>query len=123
MRSKVDLPAAYNGILLSPDASRFRNANMKAIVLTYDRNRAVTEHMILKYEQLWPDHPFTFRIPYQELAGPANPRHEYIRTPPEIRPTVLQLIAGLDDNEWIYWCVDDKYPIELVLPKIRTFVA
>jgi hypothetical protein len=33
---------------------------MKAIVLTCDRYRALTEHMIRKYEELWPDHPFVF---------------------------------------------------------------
>ena len=96
---------------------------MKGIILTCDRYRAVTEHMIFKYDQLWPDHPFIFRIPYQELAGPPSDRREYIKTPPEIRATALQLIADLDDDEWIYWCVDDKYPIELVLPKIRTVMA
>lgn len=96
---------------------------MKAIVLTCDRYRALTEHMIFKYGELWPDHPFVFRIPYQELCGSADNRHQYVKTPSEIRATTLQLIADLDDNEWIYWCVDDKYPIELVLPKIRTFIA
>ena len=96
---------------------------MKAIVLTYDRSRAVTEHMIFKYNELWPDHPFIFRIPYQELAGTPDGRHEYVKTPSEIRATTLQLIADLDDDEWIYWCVDDKYPVELVLPKIRTVLT
>jgi hypothetical protein len=95
---------------------------MKAIVLTYDRNRAVTEHMIYKYKELWPEHPFVFRIPYQELSGGTTASSEYVKTPPEIRETVLQLIADLDDDEWIYWCVDDKYPIELVLGKINQFV-
>lgn len=78
--------------------------------------------MIFKYDQLWPDHPFVFRIPYQELGGPTN-RCEYVRTPSPIRATALQLIADLNDDEWIYWCVDDKYPIELMLPKIRTFLS
>lgn len=96
---------------------------MKAIVLTCDRYRALTDHMILKYEELWPDHPFVFRIPYQKLAGPPNSRRDYVKTSPEIRATTLELLADLDDNEWIYWCVDDKYPIELVLPKIRTFLG
>ena len=96
---------------------------MKAIVLTYDRSRAVTEHMIFKYNELWPGHPFVFRIPYQERAGAPDDRREYVKTPSEIRATTLQLIADLDNDEWIYWCVDDKYPIELVLPKIRTVMA
>ncbi|HST30555.1 MAG TPA: hypothetical protein VLK27_06915 [Chthoniobacterales bacterium] len=96
---------------------------MKAIVLTCDRYRALTDHMILKYEELWPDHPFVFRIPYQEISGPTSSRHEYVKTPSEIRATTLQLIADLDDDEWIYWCVDDKYPIELALEKIRTLMG
>jgi hypothetical protein len=96
---------------------------MKAIVLTCDRYRAVTEHMIFKYEELWPDHPFVFRIPYQRLGGRAAASTEYVKTPPDIRETVLQSIAGLDDDEWIYWCVDDKYPIQLVLEKIRQFMT
>ncbi|HLW36286.1 MAG TPA: hypothetical protein VKS98_11570 [Chthoniobacterales bacterium] len=96
---------------------------MKAIVLTCDRYRAITEHMILKYDQLWPDHPFVFRIPCQELGGTPTNRCEYIKTPSPIRATALQLIADLEDDEWIYWCVDDKYPIELALPKIRMFVT
>jgi hypothetical protein len=96
---------------------------MKAIVLTCDRYRAVTEHMVYKYEQLWPDHPFVFRIPYQQLGGRATARSEYVKTSPNIRETVLQLIADLDDEEWIYWCVDDKYPIQLVLEKIQQFMT
>jgi hypothetical protein len=96
---------------------------MKAIILTCDRYRAVTEHMIYKYQELWPDHPFVFRIPYQELGGPATTTSEFIQTPPDIRETVLQSIAAFDDEEWIYWCVDDKYPIQLVLEKIRQFMT
>ena len=91
---------------------------MKAIVLTCDRYRAVTEHMILQYEKLWPNHPFVFRIPFQELGGNATEKIDYVQTPSAIRATVLQLLQGLDEDEWIYWCVDDKYPIQLVLDKI-----
>src|SRR5882762_1839312 len=95
---------------------------MKAIVLTCDRYRAITEHMIYKYNELWPDHPLVFRIPYQELGGRTTASSEYVQTPPDIRETVLHSIADLDDDEWIYWCADDKYPIELVLEKINQFV-
>jgi hypothetical protein len=79
--------------------------------------------MIHKYNELWPDHPFVFRIPYQELGGRATASIEYVKTPADIRETVLQLIAGLDDDEWIYWCVDDKYPIQLVLEKINQLMT
>ena len=70
---------------------------MKAIVLTCDRYRAITEHMVLQYERLWPDHPFVFRIPYQNLASSETARTTYLRTPQGIRATVLQLIDDLDE--------------------------
>jgi hypothetical protein len=87
------------------------NQKIKAIVLTWDRNRAMTEHMILQYEKLWPDHPFVFHIPYQSLGGTETERTRYVQTPKNIKATVLHLIGNLDDEEWIYWCMDDRYPI------------
>ncbi|MCK4895137.1 MAG: hypothetical protein KAT07_14275 [Calditrichia bacterium] len=92
---------------------------MKAIVLTYDKYRALTEHMIFKYQQLWPDHPFYFRIPYQYLKGEDTSKCEYIHCSIDIKETVLTLLRDLDDDEWVYWCIDDKYPISLDLPRIN----
>ena len=93
---------------------------MKAIVLTCDRFRAVTDHMIFKYARLWPGHPFRFRVPHQELARTiAGDRVEYRKTPSPIKATVLALLADLDDDELIYWCIDDKYPIRLDVPRIE----
>jgi hypothetical protein len=83
----------------------------------------MTEHMILQYERLWPNHPFVFRIPFQQLRGPDTDRLEFRQTPANIRETVLQLLGDLDDEEWIYWCVDDKYPIRLVTDKIERLVS
>jgi len=96
---------------------------MKAIVLTCDRYRAITEHMILQYERLWPNHPFVFRIPYQNLRGAETDRSEYRQTSDNIRATVLELLGDLDDEEWIYWCVDDKYPLQLVTDKIELLIS
>lgn len=93
---------------------------MKAIVLTYDQNKSLTENMISCYENAWPEHPFTFRIPYQlsERCVALN-KCEYIKTPPEIKRTVLTLLHDLDEEEWVYWCIDDKFPIQLDLPYIN----
>jgi hypothetical protein len=100
---------------------------MQAIVLTYDRNRAVTEHMILQYERLWPDHPFIFRVPYQNLRGADSEKVKYRKVPEEkpadIPATVLQLLDDINDEEWVYWCMDDKYPIRLVLEKITPLIS
>jgi hypothetical protein len=95
---------------------------MRAIVLTFDRHRAITQHMILQYQRLWPDHPFCFRVPYQNLGGINSDQLEYIKTrgdtPEDIPAAVLQLLADLPDEEWVYWCSDDKYPIRLEIERI-----
>ena len=96
---------------------------IRAIVLTYDRHRAITQHLILKYEELWPDHPFVFHVPYQEFGGVDTERIKYLTSPPDIKATVLHLLANIDDEEWIYWCVDDKYPIQLVTDKIASLIS
>lgn len=96
---------------------------IKAIVLTCDRYRAITEHMIFQYDRLWPDHPFVFQVPYQELGGVDGNRVKYLTVPSDIKGTVLQLLTGIDDEEWIYWCIDDKYPIELVTGKIASLIS
>ena len=92
---------------------------MKAIVLTFDRHRAITQHLILQYERIWPDHPFRFRIPYQQLRGPDSERVEYVESPPEIAATVLRLLQDIEDEEWVYWCSDDKYPIQIIVEKVN----
>ena len=96
---------------------------MKAIVLSYDKNRCLTEHMIYKYMQLWPDNPFIFRIPCQTCAGIRGSNREYIESPSDIKGTVLSLLSDLDGDEWIYWCIDDKYPINLDLHAVRTIIG
>ena len=96
---------------------------IKAIVLTCDRYRAITEHMIFQYDQLWPDHPFVFHVPYQELGGVDTEQAKYLSAPSAIKGTVLHLLTEIDDEEWIYWCVDDKYPIQLVIDKISSLIS
>jgi hypothetical protein len=104
-----------------------KDQRIKAIVLTYDRHRPITEHMILQYERLWPHHPFVFRIPYQNLRGIDSEKIKYLEAPggkpADIPATVLQLLADVDDEEWVYWCMDDKYPIRLVTEKIARLVS
>src|SRR6266516_1085228 len=89
---------------------------IKAIVLTCDRYRTTTEHVIFQYDRLWPDHPFVFHVPYQELGGVDTERVRYLTSPSDIKGTVLHLLAEIDDEEWIYCCVDDKYPSKVKNP-------
>lgn len=92
---------------------------MKSIILTFDKNRIFTEHLIGKYRELWPDHPFTFLIPYQTLRGIETKDIKYVKSPSEIRQTVLSLLEGIDDEEWIFWSLDDWYPIYLDTEKLN----
>jgi hypothetical protein len=101
---------------------------VRAVVLTCDRYRPFTEHMLRCYADLWPGHPFVFRIPYQgkgERAHGPGPR-ELVRCKEGVRATVLGLVGDLADEEWIYWCPDDKHPVNLEVERagaIASWVA
>lgn len=102
---------------------RMKPAAFKAIVLTYDRNACVARHMMARYEAVWPDHPFTFRIPYQQQSAVSDmPRCEFVPSPAGIKQTVEALLADLPDEEWIYWCLDDKYPMHIEVSRIASLV-
>lgn len=98
---------------------------MKALVLTYDKYHIFTHHMINEYEAIWSDHPFRFIVPYN------NTTPEYLRDRPsvllkktdaQIKACALQMLDGIGDDEWVYWCIDDKYPIHLVTDAFRAAV-
>jgi hypothetical protein len=92
--------------------------SIPAIVMTCQRYIPITEHMIDRYDAAWPTHPFTFRVPDGEAARRLERRH---RGRVELLPTgegeergrfraaVLGLLDGLADDDWVYWCIDDKY--------------
>ena len=78
--------------------------------------------MIQRYMRLWPDNPFTFRIPYQLFPSTLKKKYqdkvEFIKTVSNIKHTLLKLIEDLNDDEWIYWCMDDRYPTYLKVDEI-----
>lgn len=90
---------------------------MKAIVLTYDKYHRIADHMIHNYMMIWPDNPFVFRVPYQKYPNFLKEKYpnklEFIKTDSNIKNTVLSLIEDINDDEWIYWCIDDRYPISM----------
>lgn len=97
--------------------------NINAIVLTYDQNRVFTENMIKSYENIWTDHPFIFHIPYQKL-NKINVKSKVVfhKSKADIQSTIITLLKNFDNNEMIYWCIDDKYPIKLDLKRIKEIV-
>lgn len=98
---------------------------MRALVLTFDKYRSFAEHMILCYEQLWPKHPFTFRVPYQSedvrqyFEQKFGNKVEMIKSPSGIVDTMFALTDDLDENDWVYWCMDDRYPMNLNVEEIE----
>jgi hypothetical protein len=100
---------------------------MKAIVLTYDRNQALTEHMIHRYQELWPGNPFCFRIPFQsETRLRQLPQREYVAAPAPIYDTMQCLLEDLPDEEMVFWCIDDKYPVYVdgrMLEKVISWIG
>jgi hypothetical protein len=89
---------------------------MRAIVLSCDRYAPMAAHMVRTYRTRWPDHPFLFRIPFQQLRWPTawhDPAVELVSSPSPIVATVETLLQELPDDEWVYWCIDDKWLIDV----------
>lgn len=96
-----------------------------ALVLTYDRYCVIADHMIHSYDTKWPGHPFVFHVPFQSkevkihFEAKSGPKVRMILSPPGIRPTMDALLDGIDDEAWVYWCMDDRYPITLDIDAMR----
>lgn len=71
------------------------------------------------YEKLWPDNKFTFRIPYNNNIESTHSHFaqsknvNLIKCGSSILDTMEALLEGIDDEEWVYWCIDDRFPIEI----------
>lgn len=102
-----------------------KNKKIYAIVLTYDANIIFVDNLLCKMDRLWPSLNFIFRIPYNstkpEFLKEKYPKLkiEFKKTPSHIKPTVLTLLSDLDANDWVYWCIDDKFPVDLDKTKVQ----
>lgn len=98
--------------------------DMKAIVLSCDKRLPIVHHMLCTYEACWPSNQFVFRIPYnreypRSIAETWGKKICPCETEPAIRATALGLLSNIEDDEWVYWCIDDKYLIALDADKAR----
>lgn len=82
----------------------------------------IAEHMMRMYDETWPNHPLTFLLPdgsaSRSLAGRFDERLRLVPTREgegrgQFRGTVLDLLGGIDDDTWVYWCMDDRYPVSV----------
>ena len=70
---------------------------MYAIVLTYDDNHNIANHMIYKYTNLWPNHPFIFRIPYQRNRSLINSTNNVPRVFNQLTTIINSIAYNLSD--------------------------
>jgi hypothetical protein len=92
---------------------------MKAIVLTFDEQTGIAEMVYKRYMEIWPDCPLKFVIPFNSET---NPCIEYfssrsnvtlLQSKPDVVSTVSSLLDGIPDQEWVFWCIDDRYPLSI----------
>ena len=94
---------------------------MHAIILSYDKQHPYCELVYRLYMELWPGCPFIFRIPWNNtkpeyLVNKANV--ELLQCDVDIGKTMMSLLQGLDDTDWVYWCIDDRFPVSIQASKM-----
>ena len=83
---------------------------MKAITLSVDRNRPFLLNMYQSYLEFLPDAKLDFLFPWQSLEPPEGlPQLLGRRLDESFKASVLGLLDGIPDEEWVYWATDDRY--------------
>jgi hypothetical protein len=107
-----------------------RGENLVAVVLTMDAQIGLAELVHKRYARMWPDNPFTFRIPYNGTAqGPAQrylagrPDCELVGCGAGIRESMGALLDGVGDRSWVFWCIDDRFPTWLDRDRLSAVTA
>lgn len=99
---------------------------MKAILLTYDEQSGLAELVVKSYEALiGNDLPIEFLIPYQSADTYKHFKSNnvsYIQSASGIKESIKALLAGIDDDEWVLWCIDDRYPVKVDKTKFIAMV-
>lgn len=89
---------------------------MKAIVLSYDQQLGLAQLVCRSYFSLGID-TIEFLIPVNESSNDKYfsnfPSVTIVRTAPDILSTMSALLKHFDDKEWVFWCIDDRYPITM----------
>lgn len=93
---------------------------IKAIILTYDQQIGFAELVYKKYMELWPNCPFIFKVPFNNKNKcrsynffKEKNNTELIKSDVNIQKTMSILLKEFNEEEWIYWCIDDRYPIKI----------
>lgn len=104
--------------------------SIRGIMLTYDPQLGLAQLAHKRYAALWPTSPIRFRVPINGDSGGSARAYfeqqtncELVRCGPRINETMLALLDGLDDDEWIFWCIDDRYPTWMEPKRADAIVA
>jgi bisphosphoglycerate-dependent phosphoglycerate mutase len=91
---------------------------VKGIVLTYDLQGGLAHLVVKAYESLLgKELPIEFLVPYQSIETYADiPLGNVTLVESHsnsIRATMKSLLERVVDDEWVLWCIDDRYPINM----------
>ena len=89
---------------------------MKAIMLSYDNNHKYCELTYRMYMDLWPECPYHFYIPWNQREPKyfiSKPNVTLVQCSSRIMPTMQALLANVEDDDWVYWCIDDRFPVSI----------
>ena len=100
---------------------------MKAIVLTFDKQIGFAELLYKKYMSLWQNCPFQFQVAYNDEESIPNSLKNkgninLLKTESDIRSTMSSLLEKVEDDEWVYWCIDDRYPTYIDVPVVKSII-
>lgn len=90
---------------------------MKALCFTFDRNMPIMEYVLYTYFKHWPDNPFVFYIPWNNikpdyLVEKYGKKVQLLQTDSAVKPTIRTLLSAVRFNEFIWWAQDDKYILD-----------
>lgn len=88
---------------------------MKALVLTYDPQIGLAELVVRSYDIWLQERLFEFRVPVNALQPAPDfdsvQTVRFVRCAPDVRATMEALLADTDDDEWVFWAIDDRFPV------------
>jgi hypothetical protein len=99
---------------------------MQALVLTYDKNQHVAAHAIacsrsfgISGEPILGSACLT--SPRRSSNAPVNSGLRAVAGRPW-SPQSRTLLADLPADEWVFWCMDDYFPLNLDLPWLQAMI-
>lgn len=89
---------------------------MRVIVLTYDKQKGLSELVVKKYESLIETSNLVFCLPKnmeKSLQFDHSSQVEAFLCESDILSTMSALLDPVPDDEWVLWAIDDRYPITI----------